>query len=201
VNAMPNVDVRIVPNVPLIHVGRWDASTGPWEVTADSLRSIVAAHCAAVVRPILKLGHETRLGDAAPALGYVSALRIINGGNTLLGDFAGVPRAIASLLPHAYPQRSVECLIDYTDTAGRTWPLVLAGVALLGGVHPAVKELTSLDDVAKMYGIDLAASARRVVTATAIAPDSTRARAVQVARARRTRINRSTMGEQPCLSS
>lgn len=190
------VDTRTIPNVPLIHVGEREASTGPWNVTPEDLRSIVDAHAAGVVRPVIKLGHEGPLRDASPALGIVTALRIINGGNTLVGTFTGVPKAVAALLPAAYPQRSVECLLDYTDTAGRTWPIVLSAVALLGATAPAVKELTSLDDVAALYGVALAAtagpSARRVVvvsTPVHTTDHAARARAVQVAAARRRRTH------------
>ncbi|MGV0796188.1 hypothetical protein ABQF26_04420 [Mycolicibacterium elephantis] len=199
------VDTRTIPNVPLIHVGEHEASTGPWNVTPDDLGSIVDAHAAGIGRPVIKLGHDGPLRDAGPALGTVTDLRIINGGRTLVGTFTGVPRAIANLLPHAYPQRSVECLLDYTDTAGRTWPVVLSAVALLGATAPAVKELDSLADVAALYGVDLAATAapseRRIViasaaTETAADTDADRARAVAVARARRTRNTRTVSHER-----
>ncbi|MDA4110186.1 hypothetical protein MHOL44478_23420 [Mycobacterium holsaticum DSM 44478] len=195
------VDTRTIPNVPLIHVGEHEASTGPWDVTPEDLRSIVEAHAAGIVRPVIKLGHEGPLRDAGPALGTVTDLAIINGGRTLVGTFTGVPRAIANLLPHAYPQRSVECLLDYTDTTGHAWPVVLSAVALLGATAPAVKELDSLADVAALYGVDLAATAgpseRRVVIASAAPdPSADRARAVAVARARRTRNTRTVSHER-----
>ena len=131
--------------------------------------------------------------DAAPALGTVTALRITDGGTAIVGTLAGVPRAIAGVLARAYPQRSVECLLDHVDRNGRTWPCILVGVALLGATHPAVKELESLDDVCRLYGLDVAASGRRVVAASAHPSDTAaaHARAVAIARARRTRSARS----------
>jgi len=196
------VDTRTIPNVPLIHVGEHEASTGPWRVTSEDLRSIVDAHAAGIVRPVIKLGHAGPMRDAGPALGTVTDLAVTNGGRTLMGTFAGVPRPVANLIPHAYPQRSVECLLDYTDTAGRTWPIVLSAVALLGATAPAVKELDSLADVAALYGVDLAAtaapSARRVVIASAASDtaDADRARAVRVAAARRRRTTRTVSHER-----
>ncbi|MDV3136749.1 hypothetical protein [Mycobacterium sp. 29Ha] len=188
------VNVTSIPNVPLLHTGEHHASTGPWTVTPDDLRSIVGAYTARIASAVLHLGHQGPMRDAGPALGTVTALRITNGGTTLVGTLTGVPRAIAGVLARAYPQRSVECLLDHVDRSGRRWPCVLVGVALLGATHPAVKELESLDDVCRLYGVDVAASGRRIVAAFAHPSDTdtaaARARAIAVARARRTRSTR-----------
>ena len=186
------VNVTSIPNVPLLHTGGHDASTGRWTVTPEDLRSIVDAHTAGIATPILKLGHQGPMRDASPALGTVTALRITNGGTTLVGTLAGVPRALAGVLARASPQRSVECLLDHTDRTGRAWPCVLVAVALLGATHPAVKELESLDDVCRLYGLDVAAARRHVVIASAHPSDTSaaRSRAVAVARARRARTTR-----------
>ncbi|MBZ4558673.1 hypothetical protein GBO17_06880 [Mycobacterium avium subsp. hominissuis] len=192
------VNVTSIPNVPLLHTGEHEASTGPWRVGPEDLRSMVEAHAAGIATPILKLGHEGPMRDAAPALGTVTALRITNGGTTLVGTLAGVPRAVAGILVRAYPQRSVECWLDHVDRTGRTWPCVLVAVALLGATHPAVTELQSLDDVCRLYGLEVAASGRRVVVAASApgTPAADRARAVAVARARRTRGFRTVSHER-----
>src|SRR5215218_6473638 len=51
------VDTRTIPNVPLIHVGEHQASTGTWEVGPDDLRAIVEAFTAGIATPVIKLGH------------------------------------------------------------------------------------------------------------------------------------------------
>ncbi|BBZ05993.1 hypothetical protein MDOR_01620 [Mycolicibacterium doricum] len=191
------VDVRTIRGVELVHAGTWQISNGDWTVSADDLAAAVDAHRARVLRkPVVKLGHVGPMGDASPALGYVDNLRIVNGGRTLVGDLVNVPTAVATLLPHAYPDRSVEALTDYEAPDGRVWPLVLTGLALLGASAPGVDTLASLQDVANLYGV---AAARRVtVAASTFHPAghaaAERRRAVQVAAARRRRTNRITIG-------
>ena len=84
----------------------------------------------------------------------------------------------------------MEALIDYQAPDGTVWPLVIQGLAMLGGTAPGIDNLAGLPDVAGLYGVDLAAasSARRVVVASTPAQTTdpaARARAVQVAAARR----------------
>lgn len=177
-------DLRSIRGIELVKVGRWQISTGEWTVTAADLVSAVEAHRAGILRkPVVKFGH-TGLGDAAPALGYVDNLRLADGGNTLVGDLTNVPAAVATLLPHAYPDRSVEALRNYTDHTGRTWPLVLDALALLGATAPGVGALKSLQDVGELYGV----AASRV----SIPAPANLDRAVRVAAARRARTQRPT---------
>jgi hypothetical protein len=193
------VNVRTIRGVELVRCGTWETASHPdgWTVTADDLRSAVAAHAAGVLpRPRLKIGHQDPRFDGGPALGRIDNLRTTNNGTTLVGDFVGVPAAIASLLPHSYPSRSVEAFLDYTAPDGAVWPLVLTGVALLGSTAPGIETLADITD---LYGV-AASSARRVVFAGAFHPDHAaaprnRTMAVTVAAARRRRrINRITLG-------
>lgn len=193
---MPNL--RTIRGVELIRAGKWRIRTGEWTVTPDHLAAAVEAHRAGVLRkPVISLGHDGPMRDAAPALGYLDNLRLADGGNTLIGDLVGVPKGVADLLPHAYPDRSVEAVQDY-EADGRTWPLVLTGLALLGATAPGVPTLRSLQDVGALYGVPMAASsgARRItIAASTFHPDlaaAARQRAVVVARARRTRQHRLT---------
>ncbi len=192
--AVPNL--RTIRGVELVRVGTWDISTGAWTVTADDLRAAVAAHAAGVLpRPRLKIGHTDPRFDGGPALGRVDNLRVTDSGSTLVGDFVDVPAAVASLLPHSYPSRSVEALIDYTAPDGTVWPLVIQAVALLGGTAPGIETLADITD---LHGV-AASSARRVVVAAAPPggrPADHRARAVAVARARRTRSFRTVSHER-----
>lgn len=192
---MPNL--RTIRGVELMKVGTWNTVSHPdgWTVTADGLRSIVAAHTARVLPPPrLKLGHSDPRFDGGPALGRVDNLRLTDGGTTLVGDYVDVPAAVAPLLPSGYPQRSVECWCDVEGQDGRVWPLVLTAVALLGDTMPGV---STLADLPGLY--DVAASGHRVVVAaTPVSgrPANRRARAVAVARARRTRSARSISTER-----
>ncbi|WP_024448085.1 hypothetical protein [Mycolicibacterium iranicum] len=193
---MPNL--RTIRGVELAKVGTWETVSHPagWTITPDDLRSAVAAHAAGVLpRPRLKIGHTDPRFDGGPALGRVDNLRLVDDGNTLVGDFVDVPAAIAALLPHSYPSRSVEALLDYTAPDGTVWPLVLMAVSLLGATAPGMETLA---DIADLYDA-AASSARRVVVAAAPRggrPANHRARAVAVARARRTRSARSVSHER-----
>jgi hypothetical protein len=188
---VPNVRTRTIRGVELVRVGTWEISTGTWTVTADDLAAAVAAHRAKVLPlPALRIGHTDPRFDGSPALGRIDNLRTTDGGQTLLGDFVGVPIALAVLLPHSYPARSVEALLDYEAPDGTVFALVITGCALLGSTQPGI---STLADVGDLYGVDVgASSARRVVVAASsmFTGPADRTRAVAVARARRTRSTR-----------
>lgn len=159
--------MRTIVGVELVKLGRWEASNAVFRVTAADLRSVVEAHQAGITRkPVIKIGHDDdRVND--PAMGYVDHLRLSGDGTTLLGDFVNVPAMLAELMPLAYPERSGEWFMDYLDQAtGKTWPMVLDAVALLGADGPAVTSLKSFQDVADLYGV-MAARRRTVVMAAA----------------------------------
>lgn len=180
------VDVVTIPAVELVRVGVHEISTGTWVVSRRDLADAVAAARAGVVRdPVIKLGHEGPLAGGAPALGRVRNLRVVN--DSLIGDFVDVPRAVAAMMPKAWPSRSVEGFTSYEADDGRTYGFVLCAVALLGEVMPGIHNLA---DVAELYGV-AAGSARPVVIASTPADHAAdRTRAVVVARARRIRSAR-----------
>ncbi|WP_422748006.1 hypothetical protein ACN27E_07885 [Mycobacterium sp. WMMD1722] len=188
-------DLHTIRGIELVKVGHWDPHVCPgddgWTVTEADLVAAIEAHRAGVTRkPVVKIGHEDPRFDGGPALGYVDNLRLSDGGRTLVGDLVNVPGPVAKLLPHAYPDRSIEAYVGFTDQSGTVWPLVLTGLALLGGQAPGIETLQSLQDVGALYGVDVAA--KRVVLAANLHGAHHRARAVAVAAARRRRIQRIT---------
>lgn len=187
---MPNLVT--IPGVEIVKVGSWDCASGPWTVTAADLAAAVAAHRAGILhRAPIHLGHDTEMRDGSPALGFLDRLRTTDGGNTLVADLVGVPRAVAAVIGAAYKDRSVEALIDYEAPDGTIWPLVIQGLALLGGTRASIPTLAALPDVLDLYDI-AASSARRVVVAAMPPSHHDHARAVAVARARRNRTHRIT---------
>lgn len=168
------MEYRTIEGVELVTVGmEWPASTGPVTFTFEHLADAAAAanddpH---VVVPRLKLGHESEIngelnvidpfaaiGDAAPAFGKVTNLRLSNDGAVLLGDYAEMPDWLADAAPSAFPNRSIEAQFDVTTEGGKHYTMVLTGVALLGAYLPAV---TDLDDLERLMieGPDLEATA------------------------------------------
>jgi hypothetical protein len=168
---MPPPSLARVPNVELIRTGSWPISTGQWDVSAADLAAAVAAlNCPAIRKPRLKLGHvdprfnKAGIGgpalDGEPAVGWVDNLRVTDSGQSLVGDYEGVPGWLGAANEHgrriissAYPDRSVEGFHDFRCTLGHTHPFVLTGVALLGATPPGIGTLKSLADVAALYGV------------------------------------------------
>jgi hypothetical protein len=151
-----------VDSVELVETGSWNAASGPVTFTPDDLASAVAAlDCPAVRRPVLKAGHGGQHGIGEPALGYVANLRLSNEGQTLVGDYRGMPGwltdtstdsngAAHSVLSSAYPDRSIEGEFGHRCQLGHEHPFVVTAVALLGVERPAVGTLQSLQE---LYGV------------------------------------------------
>lgn len=139
------------------------------EITRDDLAAMKAAHDSGRFhKPVIKLGHLDGRFDGEPALGIVDNLQLTDDGNTLIGDLVGVPAWLAEIAPSAYPNRSIEALLDLELDDGTTHS-VLTGLALLGAFEPAVTTLQSLTDIKELY--EVAASAgRSVVIATRTTP-------------------------------
>lgn len=162
-----SVELANIPGVELIRTGSWPISTGQWTVSAEDLVAAVAAlNCPAVRKPRLKIGHvDPRFNaagvggpamDGEPAVGWVDNLRVADNGQSLVGDYTGVPGWLGAVMASAYPDRSVEGFHAYRCQLNHTHPFVLTGVALLGVTPPGVGTLKSLSDVARLYGVDAA---------------------------------------------
>ncbi|QDF20237.1 capsid maturation protease [Corynebacterium phage Bran] len=146
--------LRDVPDVELLKVGEWPASTGPFTATPEVLAAAVrAAQSSAVGRPVIKLGHVDPRFDGEPAVGFVDNLRLSQDGSTLVGDLRGLPAWLADILPSAYPNRSIEGSFNYRDQTGMVHEFALTGLALLGVSPPAVGTLSTLRDVAALYDV------------------------------------------------
>jgi hypothetical protein len=147
-------------DVELVQAGQWNLSTGQVTFTSGDLASAVAAlDCPAIRRPILKLGHTDPRFDGEPAVGWVDNVTLADSGNTIVGDYVGMPAWLGDVIASAYPDRSIEGCFDFRCQLGHTHPFVLTAVALLGVSAPGVGTLESLQDVAALYGVVNATSA------------------------------------------
>lgn len=140
--------------VELVQAGQWALSTGVVTFTSGDLASAVAAlDCPAVRRPVLKLGHVDPRFDGEPAVGWVDNVALADSGNTIVGDYVGMPAWLGDVIASAYPDRSIEGCFDFRCQLGHCHPFVLTAVALLGVMAPGVGTLESLQDVAALYGV------------------------------------------------
>jgi hypothetical protein len=155
-----------IPGVELVQAGTWRLSTGEAVLTRDDLAEAVsAADCPAIRNPVLKLGHIDSRFDGEPAVGWVGNMALADDGNTITGDFRGMPAWLAAkndtgdrVITSAYPDRSVEATRNFVCQIGHTHPLVITAVALLGVTAPGIGTLDSLQDVAALYDVAAAAA-------------------------------------------
>ncbi len=135
-----------IPNVELLEVGEdWATSTGTFTWSIEDLQSAITSQDDPFVRtPILKLGHVDPRFDGQPSLGQIENLHLSENGQTLLGDLVGTPLWLAQCMASAFPRRSIEGYFTYETKAGKTWPFVLTGLALLGTAYPAIDSLADV---------------------------------------------------------
>ena len=167
-----------IPRVELGSVGTWNISNiDGWHPSAEDFANAVAAlECPAVRRPVLKCGHLGPHGSGDPALGLIDNLAVTDNGQTLVGDFVGVPAWLAavddqgrSVIASAYGDRSGEWEHNYVCQLGHTHPFVLHAMSLLGVERPGIGDLQSLYDLyakapEKMKEMPMAATALASVT-------------------------------------
>lgn len=145
-----------VADIELMQTGTWEISTGTATFTTDDIMAAVAAlDCPAVRRPVLKLGHADPRFDGQPAVGYIDNMRGSDNWRTLIGDYAGMPGWLGPIIASAYPDRSVEGEWGFRCQMGHTHDFVITAVALLGVAAPGVGSLESLQDVGRLYGVDI----------------------------------------------
>lgn len=168
------VDLVTVPGVELAATGTWNASTGTTTFTQEDFAAAVGAlDCPGVRNPVLKLGHDEEDStsgirwDGEPAVGWIANMRLNSSGTKLVGDYTGMPDWLATVLPSAYPDRSIEIYRPFICQIGHAHPAVITAVALLGVQRPGVGVIRSLQDVRGLYTTDSTAakaSTRMTVT-------------------------------------
>lgn len=137
-----------IEGVEIFATGRWNGR----RFTEQDLDNIVQAfkETKDLLKPYVKLGHseDQKLlrDDELPAAGWIENLRRV--GSKLLADFKRVPLKVKELMDiGAYRTRSAE-LYPNINLGGKTYPLALKAVALLGSATAAVG---SLADIVKLY--------------------------------------------------
>lgn len=157
---MPEALLTRRDGIELARVGSWPTSTGRWDATAtDFAAAVEALSCPAVRKPRLWIGHTDqrftpRSGDGEPAIGWVENLRA--DGDSLVGDYVGIPAWLDQVMASAYPDRSIEGAYNRLCALGHRHPFVIDGVALLGVTRPGVgvlEPLSDLDGVKALYGL------------------------------------------------
>lgn len=171
---VPVMSLTTINNVVALKVGMdWPASTGDVTFTHEDLVSVVAAAADPTIpRPRVKLGHtDPRYNgyDGAPNLGFMENIRLSDTGMAIVTDLVSVPKWLETIMPVAYPSRSIEGefgygedgfgtvdsaarpdgWVNFTAPSGRTYPFVITAIALLGAFMPGC---LTLEDIPLLYG-------------------------------------------------
>jgi Mu-like prophage I protein len=150
-----------VKDVPLVSTGiEYPISTGVVTFTEEMLADAVkAVDDPAIVAPRIKLGHASGynaklIDDAEPAFGRIdpSTMRLGDNDQTIYADYTGMPAWLASILPVAYPNRSIEARPDVKTVTGKSYQMVITAVSLLGVRWPGC---SVLEDLPLWYGDNL----------------------------------------------
>jgi hypothetical protein len=167
------IALATVQDVPLLKIGmKYPASTGAVDFSFQHLSSAVSASADPMLpRPRVKLGHtdpryndavcpacsasvkfdfdHAGLFDAYPSFGFVENCRLTNDGGQITADLIDVPLWLASVMPVAFSNRSIEGWFGHEGPNQKQYEFALTAVALLGVMFPACLDLA---DLPKMYG-------------------------------------------------
>lgn len=171
---VPLVSLTTISSVVALKVGMdWPASTGDVTFTAEDLVSVVeASKDPTIPRPRVKLGHtDPRYNgyDGTPNLGFMENVRLSDTGMAIVTDLVSVPKWLETIMPVAYPSRSIEGEFGYGEEgfgtidnagkpegwvnfkapSGREYPFVITAIALLGAFMPGC---LTLEDIPLLYG-------------------------------------------------
>ena len=150
---MPQLVTR--PNVDLVAAGTWQLSTGEATFTAEDLAAAIEAQaCPAIGHPVIKLGHVDPRFDGEPAVGFVANMAP---GRERPEDRRRPDRhpGLAGLGAGLAPTRTGRSRATRTSPArsATSTRSCSTGLALLGVTPPGVGVLSSLKDVAALYGV------------------------------------------------
>lgn len=151
--------------VELARPGVWPLATGKTTFTVEHLRDAADFFAATGGQRVpIALGHSDPRFSGEPAFGAVTNVRYEEDerGPVLKGDLVDMPGWLSASAPKRWPNRSIEGWEDF-EFDGRTYKLVLTGLAFLGVSPPAVRNIKSLQDLQ----MALAASAARHIVAMA----------------------------------
>lgn len=139
--------------VEIARIGTFDCMTGKCRFTREDFDDAVEAweSLKGKFDAPIKLGHNdaqaATAADGLPSAGWLANLRRV--GDRLVADFIGVPEGVARLIENGtLRKRSIEAIKNVT-IAGKKWPFVVTGIALLGAELPAVD---SLKDIVEVFG-------------------------------------------------
>lgn len=142
-----------VTGVEIVKTGiEYSLASGPHTFTPEDLADAAeAVNNPNIQVPRIKLGHDGPLAKITssdePAVGTVHNLRVSEDGQTLYGDYKGVPSWLAGIMASAYPSRSIEGGLN-VEKNGHTYRLVITAVSLLGVVWPGC---SSIEDIQALY--------------------------------------------------
>lgn len=132
-----------IRGVEILAAGTWEAQTGEVEITDEDLAAIEYAFAQtgeALPVPV-RIGHDAT--DKDPAVGWLSNVRKV--GSKLVADLVRVAADVVEAIREGrYGPRSAGLVSD-RKVGGKSYPLMLDHLALLGAVQPAVSGLNQLE--------------------------------------------------------
>jgi hypothetical protein len=156
-------------DIPILETGvEYPASTGSFTVSSEMIQEVLQSQLDPhIPPPRIKIAHADNAVDSdlqslfeqvnadrdasQPALGTIQNMRAVNNGQTLIGDFYGLPEWLAAILETAYPARSIEGGAWKNEANGKEYAFMVEAVSLLGVVWPGC---TSLADLQELFSKD-----------------------------------------------
>ena len=144
-----SLDTAELVGVEILRPGKFNASTGDWNVTNKEIDEIIKNFDDKVLEPVLNLAHSESITGRVQknvkkmldliSLGFVS--KLYKRGETLVADFKQVPKKLAEIIKAGpLKNRSVEVWAE-KEIGGKLYHNVLSAVSFLGLDAPAVNGL------------------------------------------------------------